>query len=68
MAELNSQNDDDDDDFDHLVTHVVMYDEMVQTGLHIANFSETQILRGTEVRNRFNFLSEDGCLCTEPRR
>jgi hypothetical protein len=28
MTELNSDNNDDDDDFDHLVTHVVMYDKM----------------------------------------
>jgi hypothetical protein len=65
MAELNSQNDDDDDDdFDHLVTHVVMYDEMVQTGLHIANFSETQILRGTEVINISRFRQNYGVLPT----
>jgi hypothetical protein len=52
MAELNSDN---DNDFDHLVTHVVMYDEMLQTGLLIANFKETQILRSTEVLNITRF-------------
>jgi hypothetical protein len=56
MAELNSDNDD-DDDFDHLVTHVVMYDKMLQTGLLIANFTEMQILRGgTEVLTAFKLL------------
>jgi hypothetical protein len=48
MAELNSDN---DDDFDHLVTHVVMYDKMLQTALLIANFTETQIQRGSEAIN-----------------
>ena len=59
MAELNSDN---DDDFDHLVTHVVMYDEMLQTGLLIANFTETQILRGTEVLNITRFKQNYGVL------
>jgi hypothetical protein len=59
MAELNSDN---DDDFDHLVTHVVMYDEMLQTGLLIVNFTETQILKGTEVLSITRFKQNYGVL------
>jgi len=56
MAELNSDNEDD------LVTHVVMYDEMLQTALLIANFTETQIQRGSEAINISRFKHNYGVL------